>query len=623
MAEPRPTVLTPRLVAFAACATLAIGSLAPWEVSLSGAESGLSGAGAYTLLLALIAALLLIPRRPWPTVALGLGLLSFAIAAINVVDIAGSTREPVGLQASSVEVDWGLWVAMLSSLVLTAAAYLFRGELAVGPDRSRRTQGEVEKWVRARPAIVGLLVLLGVGLVLRVWLTVAWNPAFTGYSDSGIYFQGAFESIWADPIRMVGYPMFLTAIHAAVPHLLAVVVVQHAMGLVAAVLLFLAVRRCGGPGWLGLVPAAVIALGGDELLLEHAALSDALFVFLLIATLYATVRAAEDRTWWAAIAGICAGLAVWDRTVGLGLIAIVSLWLLFNTGRPTRRTVVLAGLSFAVALVTVGAYAAWRSAEADLPGTLTSNNAWNLYGRVGPWADCGKFQPPAGTEELCETTPASQRGYHSGEEYIYSPESPAQRLYGPPYLLSPDPQAMEELQDWSEAALRGQPLDYLNAVWLDTRRLFSPNAPAYGDLTGDAFVAYLLYGVDRSGTNEFVESWQSLLYPDDPAADHGDIEPFVVWEAITRVVNFWMAALLALCLLGPWVLSGRPRAGMILFAATALMLLFLPIVSKSYDYRFAIPAFAPLVAAGTLVVWGLVNRAAGARRAQQPETAHP
>jgi hypothetical protein len=608
-------VPTQRFLAFVACIALVIGSLGPWRTSLSGAESGLDGSGIYTLLMAVMVALLLIPRRPWPMFAFALALICSVIAVVNVVDIARMTREPIGGQPPSVEVDWGLLLAALSSLALAVTTRLFGREVGGRPARPLRSHGRLEQWIRANPAIFGLLVLLGVGLVLRIWLTLAWSPAFTGYSDSGIYFQGAFESVWSDPIRMVGYSMFLQAVHAVIPHLIAVVVLQHAMGLAAAALMFFTVRRCGGPRWLGLAPAAVIALGGDELFFEHSALSDALFIFLIVATLYATVRASEDRTWWGAVAGLCAGLAVWDRSVGLGLVAIVPVWLVFSFGRPTRHMLVVGALSLVVALATVGVYAAWRSTATDLPGTLTSNSAWNLYGRVAPWADCSKFKPPPGTEELCEKTPPSQRGYRSSEDYIYNTESPAQRLFGPPYLVSSYPHAMERLREWSEAAIRGQPLDYLNAVWLDTRRLFSPNASSYGDLSADQLIAYLLYGADRSGSNEFVEYWQSKLYPHDPQPHHGGVGAFKVWEAITRIVNFWMALLLALCLAGPWVLSGRARAGMILFSATALMLLLFPIVSKAYDYRFVVPAFAPLVAAGVLAAWGL-TRAAIARLKQ-------
>jgi hypothetical protein len=129
-------------------------------------------------------------------------------------------------------------------------------------------------------------------------------------------------------------------------------------------------------------------------------------------------------------------------------------------------------------------------------------------------------------------------------------------------------------------------------------------------------IAYMLYGPDRhTGKNEFVEYWQSRLYPHDPPPHHGDIEPFRAWEAITRVVNLWMGIVLALCLAGPWLLSGRARAGAILFGVTGLMLLFFPIVGKSYDYRFVVPAFAPLVAAAVIAAWGLVLKAKGSATA--------
>jgi Dolichyl-phosphate-mannose-protein mannosyltransferase len=463
---------------------------------------------------------------------------------------------------------------------------------------------------------VALAALLGVGLFLRVWFLLVWSPAITGYSDSGIYFTGAVSSLWSDPIRTVGYSMFLRVLHGITPHLIFVVIVQHALGLVTALLYFLAVRRCGGPRGLGLAPAAIIALGGDQLFLEHAALSDALFIFLLGAMLYCTVRASQGRAWWAALAGLCAGLGVWDREVGLAMMAVIALWLVFSAGRPTRRTLAVGALSLVVSLATVGIYVEWRQAASGLSG-LTSNGAWNLYGRVAPWANCAKFTPPPGTRGLCEATPPSRRGYplpeskkpRSSEYYIYNSESPAYRLFGPAYLVSKNPHATELLQKWSEAAILGQPLEYLHAVWLDTIRLFDPNHHSYGDFSADEMIAFMLGGFpSNSGKNEFVEYWQQRLYPHDRAPHRGDIGPLKEWERITRTDGVWMGILLALCLAGPWLLAGAPRSGMILFALSALALLFFPILAKGYDYRFVIPAFAPLLAAGALAAWGLAVR---------------
>lgn len=480
-------------------------------------------------------------------------------------------------------------------------------EGAPAVDRPPRRIRPLQSILQDRVLVV-LALLLGVGALLRVWFFLVWSPALTGYSDSGIYFQDAVQSLWTDPIRTVGYSMFLRLLHGISPHLILVIIVQNVLGLVAAVLLFLAVRRCGGARWLGLVPAAIIALGGDELFLEHSALSDALFIFLISAMLYCAVRASQASAWWAALAGLFAGLGVWDRGAGVALVAVIAVWLAFSAGRPTRRTITVAVVSLAVSLAMVGGYVEWRQAASGLSG-LTTNNAWNLYGRVGPWADCTKFTPPPGTRVLCESTPPSERGYRSGGDgYIYNTDSPAQTLFGPPYLVSQYPHAMALLQRWSEAAILGQPLDYLNAVWLDTIRLVDPTHPSYSDLSPDELIAFLLYGPNHNGINEFVTDWQSALYPNDPPAHHGDIAPLTEWERITRVDGVWMVILLALCLAGPWLAIRGTRAGTTLFAVTALVLLFFPIVTKGYDYRFVIPAYGPLFAAGALSAWGLAVR---------------
>ena len=461
---------------------------------------------------------------------------------------------------------------------------------------------------RRRPELAALYALLLVGLAARIYFMVVWRPAITGYSDSGVYFQDAVQGIWSDPIRTVGYGMFLTVLHAITPHLLLVTAVQHLMGLAVAVLAFLTVRRIGGPPWLGLVPAAIIALGGDELFIEHAALSETVYIFLLTLMLYCCVRAAAaGGLAWAAAAGLCAGLGVWDRGAAISLLPIAPLWLLLCRRRPTRRTVAMGALSLVIALGSVGGYIEWRQLASGLSG-LTTNGNWNLYGRVAPWADCTKFTPPPGTQQLCDAAPPAERAGHSAEYYIYSPDSPAQRLIGPPYAISPDRYAMSRLWEFSLSAIWGQPLDYLNAVWQDTLRLVDPNHPSYGDLSADQFIAFLLGGPDyRSGQNEFVTYWQQREYPHD-SIHRGAIAPLKAWEKLTRFDGPWMVALLLLCLAGPWVVAGEARAGARLLSVTTLVLLFFPLFTKGYDYRFVIPAFGPLFASAALSAWGISTR---------------
>ena len=491
-----------------------------------------------------------------------------------------------------------------------------------------RPRATVKRWVDALRALPGriahdrvllaLTVILALGAALRIWLMIVWSPAITGYSDSGVYFQDSVDSLWTDPIRTVGYSMFLRLLHGIWPHLILVTIVQHVLGLLAALLIFLAVRRLGGPRWLGLIPAAALALAGDQLFIEHNALSDSLFIFLLVAALYCAVRTLDGGWRWVVLAGVFVGFGVWERGDGLLMAGVLPIWLLFRYGRPTRRSLLSAVLALAVSLALVGVYVGWRAAAAEKPGLLTSNNAWNLYGRVATWANCSDFTPPAGTSGLCEYTHVSKRGYPSSENYIYGPESPAQRLFGPPYLVSKYPHAMELLQRWSLAAIEGQPLEYLRAVGLDVIRLFSPNSASFGDESPDEMVSFMLYGPDKvNGKNEFVEYWQAKLYPHDGRPHRGDIGPLRTWEEVTRLQGPWMGLLIALCLVGPWLVPrGRARSGFYLFAFTAFAVLLFPIVVKAYDYRFVIPAYAPLVAAGSLSAWGLALKVRGLLRAR-------
>jgi hypothetical protein len=138
-----------------------------------------------------------------------------------------------------------------------------------------------------------------------------------------------------------------------------------------------------------------------------------------------------------------------------------------------------------------------------------------------------------------------------------------------------------------------------------------PNRASYGGLSPKQLIGYLLHGPNmRSGSNEFVDYWQHRLYPHDPPTHRGAVGALQQWERITRIDGVWMAILLALALAGPWLAVAPTRAGAALFAATALTLIFFPIFVKDYDYRFLIPAFAPLLAAGALAAWGLYVRLA-------------
>ena len=451
------------------------------------------------------------------------------------------------------------------------------------------------------PARIMLVGLCAAGILVRVALILSVH-ALT-YPDSGNYLESTVAGLWSDPLRTAGYPMFLRVLRAITPHLLLVIVLQHVMGVAAALLLFAIMRRLGAPTGLALVPCAAVLLSGDELLIEHALLSEAVFTPLLIATLYCAVRARRSGVAWAAVAGVCAGLSVWTRVAALPLLVTGPVWLVLCERRPTPRTLALGAVSLIVGLATVAVYTEWHYLESG-QGGLVTGDGWDLYGRVAPFADCRQFTPPAGTESLCEAQPPAQRPpAQTGVWYVFNRSSPAVRSIGPAED-TPEPGDMARLQRFSLAAIEGQPLDYLHDVSQDAIRLIDPSHASSNSLTASVLMTALFTRRKPTGS---IAYWQRRAYPGDPLK-HGRAGPFRSWEKLTRITGVPFVVLLVLSLLAPWSVRGDARSETRLIVGTTLVLLLFPLFVRGYEYRFVIPLLGPFVVGASLGGWGLLQR---------------
>src|SRR5215210_4885921 len=112
--------------------------------------------------------------------------------------------------------------------------------------------------------LIGLLVA---GALLRLLFVVAWRPAFMGFPDAASYIAVANGDLFGNILRPAGYPLFLRGLHLIAPSQTFLIVVHHLLGLGTAVLVYLAVARAGVPRLYGLIPAAIVALGGDPMFL--------------------------------------------------------------------------------------------------------------------------------------------------------------------------------------------------------------------------------------------------------------------------------------------------------------------------------------------------------------------
>ena len=485
------------------------------------------------------------------------------------------------------------------------------------------------------PAVVALAVITLIGALLRFWFLLHWRPALVGFPDTAAYVVDAASGLFADPLRISGYVLFLRLVHGISPHLSVLILVQHAMGLVTGILFFDAMRRAGVRIGLGLVPAAVIMLGGTELFLEHAPLTEPVFIFCVALGLWFTVRAWMGNAWWAAGAGLSFGYAAIDHSVGLTLVPVAVACLLLapasvlrsaepaserrsRLGRLLARHVVAVGRVARAALATIGALAvilpfAYAHQQATGSFGFTSNGYLALYSRVAPWVDCSKFTPPAGTAFLCPTTPVAQR---PGNDYWeFAGISPAVDRWGSPEWFGPKPPPSEdaELKAFSVAAIEAQPLTYLEWVGRDLIRIIEPDFttspypsgagnPGYG-LDPQGVIAQLLDESNIGNIDAIIDS-----YYDTHGNLNESIQPLITLEQDTRLDGPLMVIVLLLALLAPFLASGGARRVAITLGLFTLVLLLVPILTVSYDYRYTVPAFGELTATAAIGGYELWRR---------------
>jgi len=464
-----------------------------------------------------------------------------------------------------------------------------------------------------RPEIVVLGVVVLVGLGLRLYFVEAWRPALVGFPDSAVYVNDAIGGIFDGPLRVGGYSEFLRLMHALRPHLSFAIVVQHVLGLASGLLLFGAVRRAGVSAWAALLPAMVVILGGSELFIEHAPLTEATFILCADLALYALVRAWTDaRAWaWAVIAGAALGVATDLRSVGLLLLPVlVAVASLASPSRWARRGL-CAALALIVAAVPIEAYL-YLHRQSQGYGGFTGAGYFDLYGRVAPFADCTKFTPPAATAKLCIHIPPSQRPGH--DVWEFTGLSPAVQAYGEPDLTAAKPTENSELRAFGEAAILGQPGRYVQYVARDLVRVVDPSFPSspygaagptgtgYGN-TPESLLAYYF----NPGPSATIQHVLTAYYPGDGTV-HRDVTFVAGYERHTRIQGPVMVILLLLAVAAPLLTSGRQRRAGLLFGAATVVLLAGPIFVSEYDYRFTIPAFGPLAATAAIGAWGAAVR---------------
>jgi hypothetical protein len=435
-------------------------------------------------------------------------------------------------------------------------------------------------------AVIGrhrlLACLLVPALALRVVVSLAYRPALLFSEDSYWYLHAATRH-HLNHIRPYGYSAFLIPL-LKIHGLSVIPIVQHLLGLVTAVLLYVLLRRLGVGSILACVGAAPLLFDPLVLDLEQEVMAETLFALLTVCAflvLFAVPRPAVGR---AALVGLLLAAVALTRTIGLVLVVPPLLHLLVR-----RRFLPAAVMAVVVILPLIG-YAAVFKAEFGHFG-LTSSDGRFLYGRIAPFADCSGLSLPQYERELCP----DQGAIHPPYWYTWRSGSPLARLKPPPGV-SVDGVA----RDFALRIIVHQPVDYAHMV-ADGLIDFAEPGRTQHALAARAATWEMPSAADRE---------QPTPHQRSAYVRYGGRFATLGWAAdAMHRYQYWiytpgpLLALAALAALAGSVVGMRNNGGgleclVLLLAGMALVVV--PLATVIFSYRYLEPGLVLLPAAGAL-----------------------
>ncbi len=440
-----------------------------------------------------------------------------------------------------------------------------------------------------------LLILVAVGILLRVLTMVAYSTVVMDYytGDAGRYIRVGYHGVFSDEWQPAGYALFLAAIRGVTSTLSVTVAIQHLLGIATSVLLFATARRAGASRALALIPAGIVLLSGDHLFLEHAFLTESLWMALLAGGLYSAVRGRAISLRWTIAASALLALSAVTRNVSLVLPAALATWALVANSGSIRERLRMASAALVPAVLIVVMYVVVANAVGSHNG-LGEMSGWSLYQRVGQFADCRRFSAPAGTQGLCESRPAGQRP--GPFFYYWDPAAPARKVFP-----SMSPAVDQKVGAFARTAIVHQPMDYIRTVAKDLVRYVDPGAGFDRTLSGSdpASMSFRAVSPDPANSSVFATTVRRRYTGLDASPDRGSAV-LETYQRVFRIGGFGLLILLALSAVGLFRAKAYVRQVSALCTSFAVILFVLPPAVSSYDARYAIPPAALLTVSAAL-----------------------
>jgi hypothetical protein len=521
---------------------------------------------------------------------------------------------------------------------------------------------------------------LAVGTLLRLLACVGYPGALWFAGDSYVYLGAALRP-QPNLSKVTGYSFFLRLLLPFHSFTL-VTGVQHVMGLLVAVMIYVLLRRNGVSKLWSTIATLPQLLDGYIIESEHLVMTETVFTFLLMIALLLLLWRPRPRWWTAAVAGLLVGAATVVRTDGEIMLAVLPLFLLLRGWSwKTLRGWGIAIVFTAGMLIPFGAYSNWfhtRYSQYDVPVySTTLSQGFYVWGRVSSFADCAVIKPTGEEAVVCPTQPIVDRdppgNYIWHAPYVHADmdaictvtekNGKTSKLCGPV-----SPAGNKVLTDFAVKAVLAQPLDYAKTVVKDV--LLSFGFPRIG-YPGSGTTYYYSFHLHYVSRDAVTHKPISLLPPNNPNHEwipggtaysdwlsYGRQAPGAVHKiaaapiAVYQRVVFTYGPLLAVIFLvglgGLFSVTGRrqgkgarsvlsaraiaslrlhwrPRGTSMLPWVTAAALLVVPIAIADFDYRYLIPAipFAALAAGLAFAPRRTVPAAASVSAVETTETTVP
>ena len=432
-------------------------------------------------------------------------------------------------------------------------------------------------------------LVLACAVALRVLAMLAFRPIMWFGGDSASYLATGLRLI-PDPSRVGGYGFMLWVLRPL--HSLALVAaVQHLMGIVIGILIYLLARRHGLPAWVATLATVPVLFDAYELQLEADAVPDIPFGLLVMIALYLVLRSPGERRPACVVpAAFLLGVSAILWPVGLALLAILLAVLL--AGLAIRRAGVLAVAAAILAgAVPVAGYAAWFDLH-EHQFSLTRSDGVFLWARTMSFANCAVIRPPADERALCPPGGREWAPRIASSLYVWSGASPLLRMPGGRFSARTNALAL----DFALRAIAAQPGGYATAVGHDFALSFAWNRPVHPDAGivdryqfSDATTAWVPATMRTPGGGT-VAGDQAAYDAGAPAPTRA-VQPFASWLVSYQRYAYLPGTLLGVILLGSLVVMiVRRRALGGLPWAFAVTILLVPPLVVDFDLRYLVPA---------------------------------